>query len=119
MAASRGWRRSSAQGLRVLAPVPTPKDPARDPHQPLPADSAVLAAWRVRMGTEEAKTTYRLRAATIECVNAQARSQYGLLLLRVRGQAKVRCVALWLALAHNLRLWVRHQPAVAPSALAA
>jgi hypothetical protein len=30
----------------------------------------------------------------------------------VRGQAKVRCVALWLALAHHLRRWVRHQPAV-------
>ncbi|HET7080260.1 MAG TPA: IS1182 family transposase [Chloroflexia bacterium] len=111
--------RASAEGVRVLAPVPAPKDPARDPHRPLPADSAVLAAWRVRMGTEDAKMTYRLRAATIECVNAQARSQYGLLLLRVRGRAKVRGVALWLALAHNLRLWVHHQPAVAPPARAA
>jgi len=110
--------RASAQGVRVLAPVQAPKDPTRDPHQPVPADSAVLAAWRTRMGTDEAKTTYRLRAATVECVNAQARSQYGLL-LRVRGQAKVRCVALWLALAHNLRLWVRHQQAEGPLARAA
>jgi len=55
--------------------VQAPKDPTRDPHQPVPADSAVLAAWRTRMGTDEAKTTYRLRAATVECVNAQARSQ--------------------------------------------
>jgi len=107
--------RASAQGVRVLAPVPAPKDPARDPHQPLPTDTASLAAWRVRMGTEEAKTTYRLRAATIECVNAQARGQYGLLQLRVRGRAKVRCVALWLALAHNLRLWVRHEAAAPPA----
>jgi transposase len=111
--------RASAAGVRVLAPVQAPKDPARDPHQPLPDDSAALAAWRARMGTDEAKATYRLRAATVECVNAQARSQYGLLLLRVRGRAKVRCVALWLALAHNLRLWVRHLGAAAPPARAA
>jgi transposase len=111
--------RASALGVRVLAPVQTPKDPARDPHQPLPADTPALAAWRARMGTAEAQATYRLRAATIECVNAQARSQYGLVLLRVRGRAKVRCVALWLALAHNLRLWVRHQPAADPPARAA
>jgi transposase len=110
---------ASAQGVRVLAPVQTPRDPARDPHQPVPADTAALAAWRTRMGTAEAQATYRLRAATIECVNAQARSQYGLLLLRVRGRAKVRCVALWLALAHNLRLWVHHQPAAVPPAVAA
>ena len=112
--------RAAALGVRVLAPVQTPKDTTRDPHLPLPADSPTLAAWRLRMGTDEAQLTYRLRAATIECVNAQARSQYGLLLLRVRGQAKVRCVALWLALAHNLRLWVRHQQAAtAPRAWAA
>lgn len=110
---------ASAEGARVLAPVPAPKDPARDPHRPLPADTAVLAAWRIRLGTDEAQATYRPRAATIECVNAQARSQYGLLLLRVRGRAKVRCAALWLARAHNLRLWVRHQPAATPPALAA
>jgi transposase len=111
--------RASALGVRALAPVPLPKDSARDPHQPLPADSPALAAWRARMGTAEAQLTYRLRAATIECVNAQARSQYGLLLLRVRGQAKVRCVALWLAIAHNLRLWVRHQLAAPPLPAAA
>ena len=98
-----------AQGVTVLAPVKTPKDPERDPHQPLPDDSPVLAAWRIRMGTAEAQATYRLRAATIECVNAQAHSHYGLTQLRVRGLAKVRCVALWLALAHNLRLWVVHR----------
>ncbi|GAC1345931.1 MAG: hypothetical protein NVSMB29_20280 [Candidatus Dormibacteria bacterium] len=112
--------RASALGVRVLAPVQTPRDPGRDPHQPRPSDTPTLAAWRVRMGTGEAKATYRLRAATIECVNAQARSQYGLLQLRVRGRAKIRCVALWLALAHNLRLWVRQQQAAtAPLARAA
>jgi IS5 family transposase len=53
------------------------------------------------MGTEEAKAIYVERAATAECVNAQARER-GLIRLRVRGKAKVRCVFLLHALAHNL-----------------
>ena len=56
--------RASAVGVRVLAPVQAPRDAARDPHQPVATDSAVLAAWRTRMGTDEARLTYRLRAAT-------------------------------------------------------
>ena len=95
------------QGPRVLAPVQTPKDPNRDPHQPLPEDSSAVAAWRVRMGTEEAKQTYRLRASTIELVNAQARAWHGLTQLRVRGLAKVRCVALWVAITHNILVGLR------------
>ena len=67
------------------------------------------------MGTDEAKATYRLRAATIECVNAQARARHGLTQLRVRGVGKVRCVALWVALAHNLTLLVTRPPAAAPA----
>ena len=60
--------------IRILAPVPEPKNPARDPALPLPTDSPALAAWRARMTTPEAKATYQFRAATSECVNAQARS---------------------------------------------
>ena len=117
------------QKLLALAPV------QRDILLGLPADTlralaagnsatelAVLANAMlepVQSPTGAAQLTYRLGAATIECVNAQARSHYGLLQLRVRGQAKVRCVALWLALAHNLRLWVRHQPPAAPLTRAA
>jgi transposase len=102
-----------AAGVRVLAPVPTPRA-ERDPHQPLPKDSPALAAWRVRMGADEAKATYRLRAATIECVNAKARVLHGLTQLRVRGVGKVRCVALWVALAHNLSLLVTRPRPAAP-----
>lgn len=94
------------RGVRVLAPVQQPKDPARDPYQPLPTDAPQVAAWRQRMGTEEAKVLYRLRAATSECVNAHAR-QHGLTQLRVRGLCKVLCVALWSAIAHNLLVWLR------------
>lgn len=85
----------------VYAPVMQPKDPTRDPHEPRPGDSPVIAAWRQRMGTEAAKTIYKERAATAECVNAQARNR-GLLQFKVRGLDKVKCVLLWFALAHNL-----------------
>jgi len=53
------------------------------------------------MGTAEAQALYKERAATAECVNAQARNR-GLRSLPVRGLAKVRVIALWYALAHNL-----------------
>ena len=53
------------------------------------------------MASDQAKELYKLRAATAECVNAQARNR-GLQRMPVRGQTKVRCVALLYALAHNL-----------------
>lgn len=96
--------------VRVLAPVPEPKDEARDRYAPLPSDSPAVAAWRQRMGTDEAKETYKLRAATVECVNAQARTSHGVYQVRVRGRAKVRCVALWTAITHNLLIWIRDMP---------
>jgi len=85
----------------VYAPVQKPKDEATDPHAPKASDSEAVAAWRVRMGTEQAKTIYRERAATAECVNAQARNR-GLIRLPVRGLAKVKNVVLLFALAHNV-----------------
>ena len=53
------------------------------------------------MHSDAAKQIYRDRAATIECVNAHARRR-GLTAMPVRGLAKVRAIALWHALAHNL-----------------
>jgi transposase len=98
----------TAGGCVVYAPVPQPRksktDPAaplRDPHTPLPDDSPAVAAWRQRMGTDAAKTVYKLRAATAECINAIARNR-GLQQFRVRGLQKARAVLLWFALAHNL-----------------
>jgi tripartite-type tricarboxylate transporter receptor subunit TctC len=61
-------------------------------------DTDATAAWRARMGTEEAKATYKLRAATAETVNADLRTYRGL----VRGLKRVRCLALWSALAYNV-----------------
>jgi IS5 family transposase len=53
------------------------------------------------MGTPEAKQIYKERAATAECVNAISRNR-GLRQFLVRGLRKVRAVALWFAIAHNL-----------------
>lgn len=91
---------------RVMAPVPKPKAKktttdetagheaagdvsvtlkvAVDPHQRKPGDSTAVGDWRERMGTDEAKALDKARAATAECVNAQARN-LGLVLLPVRG----------------------------------
>ena len=85
----------------VYGPVPAPKDKTVDPHQAKADDSKAVAAWRQRMGTNEAKEIYRKRAATAECVNAQSRNR-GLQQYPVRGLAKVKCVTLLFALAHNL-----------------
>lgn len=101
-----------AAGVEVIAPVPQPKAPTRDRFTPRAGDSEVIAAWRKRMGTEAAQALYGLRGQTSECVNAHAR-HHGLQQLRVRGLAKVQCVALWLAVTHNLLLWVRHGAAPA------
>jgi transposase/FKBP-type peptidyl-prolyl cis-trans isomerase len=89
------------RGTTVYAPVRHPRDPSRDPHVALPDDSEALAQWRQRMGSDAAKEIYKQRAATAECVNAIARGR-GLTQFLVRGLDKVKAVALWYALAHNL-----------------
>jgi transposase len=99
-------------GCTVYAPVPKPKDPTVDRYAAKPNDSPAVAAWRQRMGTDPAKTIYKERAATAECVNAQARNR-GLIRLLVRGLVKVKAVALWHALAHNLMCVMRLRAVVA------
>jgi hypothetical protein len=104
----------AGQGITVFGPVPEPKDEDRDRYAPSPTDSAIIAEWRQRMGTEAGKATYQQRSL-VELPNAQARSRYGLQQVRVRGRRKVRCVALWVAVAHNLLVWIRHLWQVASS----
>jgi transposase len=85
----------------VYAPVAKPKKEGVDRHEPKATDSEEVAQWRTRMGTPEAKEIYKERAATAECVNAQARNR-GLQQLTVRGVEKVKSIATWFALAHNM-----------------
>jgi hypothetical protein len=88
-------------GTTVYAPVRPPRGSTRDAFTPRADDTPAVAQWRQRMATDEAKTIYRQRAATAECVNALARNR-GLQRFVVRGLRKVKAVVLWFALAHNL-----------------
>jgi transposase len=91
-------------GVEVYMPIKNEKKvlaAGGDPYRPLSTDPPAVAGWRARMGTEAGKALYKRRASTAEWVNAGCRNR-GLYRLRVRGLAKVRCCALWQALAHNL-----------------
>ncbi len=89
-------------GVEAYVPVAAPRgDPKADRHAPHPDDETAIAAWRKRMGTDEAKAIYKERAQTAECANAQARNR-GLTQFLVRGLEKVTASAQWYALAHNM-----------------
>lgn len=91
-----------AHGTAVIAPVRAPRNDQQDRYAPRPNDSTPVAEWRIRMATEYAQATYRLRGATAELVNAQFRGQ-GLGQFLVRSIQKARSVVLLHALTHNMR----------------
>lgn len=99
----------------VIAPVPEPRrkgdddTPPPDKHQRKDDDSEAVAQWRSRMSGDQAKGVYKQRAATAECVNAQARNR-GLQRMPVRGLRKVRALAYLYALAHNLMRMAKIAP---------
>jgi hypothetical protein len=97
-----GIAAAAESNSRVYAPVKPPKNPRNDPYRPRRSDSPAVAEWRARMATPEAKEIYKQRAATAECVNAQARNR-GLRQFLVRGLLKAKAIALWHAIAHNLK----------------
>lgn len=91
---------------RVKAPKGKDKDGGDPPapgseFEPKAGYSEAVAHWRQRMNTDAARQIYKERAATAECVNAQARNR-GLQRLPVCGLAKVLDVTKLCALAHNL-----------------
>jgi hypothetical protein len=93
--------RADAAGTKVYAP-PQASAAGVDPCTVRPGDSPAVAAWRQRMAEAEGQRIYRERAATCETINGDLRSYRGLGRLLVRGLSKVRCLALWSALAYNL-----------------
>ena len=94
---------------QVFAPVAKPRKDTVDRHEPKATDSQEVAGWRKRMGTKKAKKIYTERAATAECVNAQARNR-GLRQFMVRGLGKVKSVATWFAIAQNMARSFALQP---------
>ena len=71
--------------------------------------SPAVQSWRERMQSQEGATEARSRASLVENVNAQVKERYELQQFSVRGLDKVTCVALMVALAHNLAV---HGPAL-------
>jgi hypothetical protein len=89
--------------VTTYAPVPKPrKGDTRDPHAAREDDSEAVAAWRQRMGTEQAKEIYKQRAATAETVNADAKQHRGLDSLAVRSVDKALGSASLFALTYNI-----------------
>ena len=94
--------------VTLYAPPKPPRntDKRADAYQPMASDSPAIAQWRSRMGSEQGKEIYKLRASTSETINAQMR-RMGLTQLTVRGLQKAKCVVLWSALAYNLTLFAK------------
>ena len=91
------------RGATVFAPVKERKkqeQQGKDPYAAKPGDSPEVAAWRERMGTEEAKEKFNHRSKT-DSPNAECRN-HGLVRFLVRGLAKVKSVVMWHVLVHNL-----------------
>ena len=85
----------------VYAPPTEHKDKNGKVLEPQKAKTPAVQAWHDRMKTDEAKTIYKERASTIECVNAQMRNR-SLYQFNVRGLERVKAVVLLFAIAHNL-----------------
>jgi transposase len=94
--------RAAAEEVIVSAPVPKPRNKEVDRYVPKPGDSAAVGEWRQRMGTVAAQQVYKERSSTIETINGELKNERGLGRLLVRGLRKVRCAALWSALAYNV-----------------
>jgi transposase len=109
---------TTAGGTTVYTPVKEEakqKEAGKDPFAPKPKDSPTIAEWRQRMGTDEAKELYKLRAPTAELPNARLRNQ-GIYQMRVRGLAKVKAALWWHVLVLNLMRAVVLRAARAKSA---
>jgi transposase len=92
-----------AGGTQVYAPLYQEEkqlEQGKNPYALRPGDSAEMAAFRVRMGTQEAKDIYKRRSAIAEFPNADCRNR-GLTQFRVRGLVKAKAQTLWHVLAFN------------------
>lgn len=92
----------SERGAKIYAPPAKSRNPDIDPTAPKRGDTPAVAAWRRRMGTEDAKRIYIQRGAVAERTNADLRLHRGLDRLNVRGLTKVKSVVLLAALTFNV-----------------
>jgi len=93
------------RGLVLYAPLKNERkelEQGKNPYAPKAGDGPGMKALRARMGTDDAKASYRDRASTAEWTNAGMR-QRGLYQTVVRGATKVRAVVALHLLYHNWR----------------
>lgn len=89
------------ESVAMYVPAKQRKD-GSDPYTPRPEDTQAIKAWRERMASPQGQEIYQLRSQTIETGNADLKTHRSLGQVLVRGMNKVRCVAIWCALAYNL-----------------
>jgi transposase len=90
---------SADEGIVLYVPMKDEskqKEQGQDPYARKKRDSDAVAAWRQRMGTQQAKQEYKKRGKA-EWSNAGARRS-GLYQVRVRGLQKAGVVLLWYVL---------------------
>lgn len=90
------------QKVAIYMPLPKAQEGKSDPALPKRGDGPGTLAWRARMIQQATAAIYNQRASTSETVNADLTTYRGLGRLLVRGVSKVKCVALWSALAYNI-----------------
>jgi transposase len=71
------------------------------------SENVVVAAFRAKMETPEARQIYRRRGPTAEFPNAWIKEKLGLRKFRLRGLAKAGVEALWAVLTYDAQQWVR------------
>jgi transposase len=106
--------RADALDVLVYGPLPNagrpPKGrPKSHPAEPRSDDSPAVAHFRLRMASPEAQRLYKRRGEVAERTNAELKDKRGLTHFLVRGLGKVKCIALWTALAYNVALLHSHR----------
>ena len=86
----------------------------------LESEAPVVAAFRERMETDEAKEIYRQRGPIAEFPNAWIKERIGLRKFRLRGLVKAGTELLWACLTYNVMQWKRlcWKPAAVPAVTA-
>lgn len=98
------------RGVQVYSPLKKEEkllQAGGDPYARRRGDSDEYYAYRQRMKTPAAQELYKQRPSTAEFPNAGCRNR-GLHQFPVRGLKKVRTIAVWQALVHNLRMILCH-----------
>ena len=97
-------RRASRESLDLISTVPSHW------HATSAKQDATTRAWMARMESSEAHEIYRGRKALSERPNAIVKTMYGLRQLPVRGQARIECLTLLMAIMIDLyehqNLWL-------------